>query len=78
MRFSDKKEAKILFKELPFYNVPIEKPYIKRLNNIDMLRELPFYDELNVVKTSRAFKGYARYSIEIVDPTDPSFQLTAS
>ena len=38
----------------------IEKPYIKRLNNIDMLRELPFYNELNISKTSKAFKGYAR------------------
>ena len=23
-----------------------------------MLRELPFYDELSIVKTSKAFKGY--------------------
>ena len=31
------------FKELPFYNKLIEKPKIKRLNNIDQLAELPFY-----------------------------------
>ena len=30
----DEKEAKRLLKELPFYNALIEKPYIKRLNNI--------------------------------------------
>ena len=47
------------FKELPFYNKYIEKPKIKRLKNIDLLFELPFYEELNVIKTSHAFRGYA-------------------
>ena len=32
------------FKELPFHNKYIEKPKIKRLKNIDLLSELPFYD----------------------------------
>ena len=32
------------FKELPFYNVSIDKPRIKRLKNIDLLAELRFYD----------------------------------
>ena len=32
------------FKELPVYNVPIDKPKIKRLKNIDLLSELPFYN----------------------------------
>ena len=45
MRFWDEKAAKILFQELQFYNVLIEKPRIKRLKNIDLMRELPFYDE---------------------------------
>ena len=31
-------------KELPYYNKPIEKPKIKRLKNIDLLSELPFYE----------------------------------
>ena len=71
--------AERLFKELSFFNVLIEKPFSKRLNNIGMLCELPFYDELNIVKTSKAFKGYARsYSIEIIDPKDPWVQLTIS
>ena len=65
MGFYNEKEAKRLFKELPFYIVSIKKPYIKRLNNIDILRELRFYNELNTVKTLKAFRGYARsYSIE--------------
>ena len=46
-------------KELPFYNKYIEKPKIKRLKNIDLLSELPFYEKLNVIKTDRAFRGYA-------------------
>ena len=30
------------FKELPFFNVSIEKPKIKSLKSIDLLAELPF------------------------------------
>ena len=32
------------FKELPFYNVSIDKPKVKRLKNIVLLSELPFYN----------------------------------
>ena len=79
MRFWDEKEAKRLFKEFPFYNASIEKPYIKPLNNIDILHQLPFYNELNIVKTPKAFKGYERsYSIEIIDSKDLSVQLKIS
>ena len=54
----------------------------KKLNNVEILRELPFYDELNKAKTA-AFKNYARcYSIEITDKdakmNDPLLQLQAS
>ena len=38
------------FKELPFYKTYIQKPKIKRLKNIDLLSELPFYEELRVTK----------------------------
>ena len=76
MSFGDEKEAKIFFKELRFYNALTKKPYIKRLNNVAILRELPFYDELNIVEISKIFKGYVRiYSIEIIDSKDPSVQL---
>ena len=47
------------FKELSFFNLSIEKPKIKRLQNIDLLPELPFYDQLNIIKTDQAFGGYA-------------------
>ena len=49
------------FKELPFYNKHIEKSKIKSLKNIDLLSELSFYQELNVIKTNHAFRGYAIY-----------------
>ena len=57
----------------------IEKPEIKKLSNIKLLHELPFYDELSVIKNSNAFKGYARsYKVEIVNHKDPLVQLEAS
>ena len=46
----------------------IEKSKIKRLKNVDLLAELPFYDQLNIIKIDQAFKGYARLcKVEIVD-----------
>ena len=56
------------FKQLPFFNVSIKKPKIRRLKNIDLLSELPFHDQLNIIKTDQAFKGYAvPYKVKIVD-----------
>ena len=52
-------KKKKIFQILPFYNTFIEKPETKKLSNIKLLQELPFYDELNVVKSSNAFSGYA-------------------
>ena len=64
------------FKELSFYNKPIEKPKIKRLTNIDLLAEQPFYEQLNIIKTNQAFRGYAMsYKVEIVERKDPIVQL---
>ena len=66
-------------KDLPFYNVSIEKPKIKPLKNIDLLAELPFYNKLNIIRTDRAFSGYAMsYKVEIVDKKDLIVQLEAS
>ena len=56
------------FKELPFCNKHIKKRRIKRLKKIDLLSELPFYEELNVIKANQAFKGYASsYKVELVE-----------
>ena len=66
------------FKELPSYNEFIEKPKVKNLKNIDLLTELPFYDQLNTIKTDHAFSRYARsYKVEIVHKKDPIVQLEA-
>ena len=43
------------FKELPFYN-----KHIERLRNVDLLSELLFYEEIDVIKTDHAVRGYAR------------------
>ena len=65
------------FKELPFYNVSIDKPKIKRLKNIDLLAE--FYDRLNIIKTDHTFSGYPMsYKVETVDKKDVIVQLEAS
>ena len=67
------------FKELPFYNESIKKPKIKRLRNIDRLAELPFYEQLSIIKTNQAFRGYAMsYKVEIIERKDPIVQLEAS
>ena len=72
-------DVKKLFQILPFYNTFIEKPEIKKLSNIKLLQELPFYDEVSIVKNLNAFSGYARsYKIETVGKKDPLVQLELS
>ena len=72
-------DANKIFKILPFCNTYIEKPKVKKLNNVQLLKELPFYDEWSIVKNKTAFTGYARsYKIEIVDKRDVIVQLKAS
>ena len=72
-------DAEDYFKELPFYNKPVEKPKVKRLENMDQLAELPFYEQLSLIKTNQAFRGYAKsYKVEIIERKDPIIQLEAS
>ena len=67
------------FNELSFHNKPIEKPKVKRLKNIDRLAELPFYEQLSVIKTNQAFRGYAMsYKVETIERKDPIVQLEAN
>ena len=42
-------ESKI-FKLLPFYNSHIDISKIKKLSNLQLLKELPFYDEIILSK----------------------------
>ena len=67
------------FKELPLYSNHIEKPKIKHLKNIYLLSELPFYEELNVIKTNHAFREYLMsYKVETIEKKDLIKQLEAS
>ena len=67
------------FKELPFYNKPIEKPKTKCLADINLLAEMPFYKQLSVTKLNQAFKGHAMsYKAEIIERHDPIVQLEVS
>ena len=52
------------FKELPFYNKPIEKPKVKHVKDIDQSIELSFFEQLDVIKTG--------------ERKDPIVQLKAS
>ena len=50
------------FKELPLYNKPIDR-LVKSLKNID-----PLAEQLSVIKTYQAFKGYAvSYKVKKVE-----------
>ena len=72
-------DANKTFQILPFYNSYTEKSKVKKLKNVQLLKELPFYDELSIVKNKTAFSGYARsYKIEIVNKRDVVVQLKAS
>ena len=56
------------FKELPFYNTNIKKPKIECLKNTYLHSEPHFCEELSVIKTDQAFKGYAMpYKVELIE-----------
>ena len=59
------------FKELPFDNKPI-----KKLQKLDWLVELPFYEQISVIKADQAFKRYTMSNkVEIIEKKDPIVQL---
>ena len=66
-------------KEIPFYNKHIKKQKNKHLKNTVLLSEPPFYEELNIIKTNYAFRGYAvSYKVETIEKKDPMKQLETS
>ena len=70
---------KKLLSEQPFYKQPIKKPHIKKLSNQELLRELPFYDDINISRKERAFRGYAEtYKVEIINKRNLSDLLYVS
>ena len=65
--------------EQPFYKQPIKNPSIKKLRNFELLRELPFYDDINILRKERAFKKYTKtYVVEIIDNKNLSDLLSVS
>ena len=69
---------KELLKILHFYNTYIAAPEIKKFSKVQLLKELPFYDELKIVKINNAFSGCTRtYKIEVIAKRDVAIQLKA-
>ena len=67
------------FKQIPFYNKPIEKSKIKRLKKSDLLSELLFYEERCIIKTDHAFRRSTKsFKVEIFERKDPINQLEAN
>ena len=68
-----------MFQKLLFYNVLLEKSSVKLMKDIYLLRGLPFYKELNIVKSEKRSKRYAKtFKFEISDSKDPLVRLEAS
>ena len=65
--------------EQPFYKQSIKKPPIKKLKNYELLPELPFYDDINISRKERAFRGYAEaYKVEVINSKSLSDLLHVS
>ena len=57
-----------ILKSFGFITSTLKKPNIKHLKNVDLLFKLPFYEELNMIKTNHAFRGNAMsYKAEIIE-----------
>ena len=84
-----------LLSELPFFEKPIKakikqlttkKLHKKALKNelfltmnYELLRELPFYDDINILRKERAFRGYAEsYNVEFINNKNVSDSLSVS
>ena len=52
---------------------------MKKLSNHELLRELPFYDDINILRKEKAFKKYAEtYEVENIDNKSLSDSLSMS
>ena len=76
MSFGMKNKQKNYFKYFHFIMFSLKNQKSSIYQNIKLLHELPFYDEISVVKKSKAFKGYPRsYKVEMIDTKDLSAEL---
>ena len=70
---------KKLLSEQPFYKQSIKNPRIKKLSNYELLRELPLYDDINISRKERTFRGYAKtYIVEIINNENLSDSLSVN
>ena len=70
--------TKKLWSKQPFYKQPIKNPSIKKLSNFELLRELPFYNNITILR-KKAFKKYAEtYEVEIINDKSFSDSLSIS
>ena len=52
---------------------------MKKLSNYELLRELPFYDDINNSRNERPLRGYAEtYKVEIINDKNLSNSLSVS
>ena len=57
----------------------MKKARVKKLSNCKLLRELPFYDDINISRKERAFKKYPEtYEVEIINNKSLSDSLSVS
>ena len=71
--------TKKLLSKQSFYKQPIKNPSNKKLSNFELLRQLPFYDNINTSRKEKAFKKYAEtYEVEIIDNKSLSDSLSVS
>ena len=71
--------TKELLSKQSFYKQTIKKPRVKKLINRELLRELPFYDDINISRKERAFRGYAEtYKVEVINNKSLSYLLHVS
>ena len=70
----------IISKNFHFVTSILKIPKVKRLKNIDFFfSDLPFYEELNIIKINNAVRGHLMsYKIELVEKKDPIKQLETS
>ena len=72
---------KKLLSEQPSYKQPIlkKKRGIEKLSNQELLRELPFYGDINISKNKKTFRGYDKtYKVEIINNTNLRDLLSVS
>ena len=63
----------------PFYKESIKKARVEKLNNNELLHELPFSDDINISRKERAYKKYAEtYEVEIINSKSLSDSMSIS